>query len=67
MKGMSTKNEIISKFNMHGMSSRVSLLKFYFYEMKVRFKNGQNIIYLVLLFFIKILNLFRNKVIRIFS
>ena len=68
MKGMSTKkNEIISKFNMYGMSSRVSFLKFYYYEMKVRFKNGQNIIYLVLLFFLKILNLFRNKAIRIFS
>ena len=63
--GISTKKtEVIAKFDMNGMSSKISLIKFYYLEMKVRFKNGQNLIYLFLLFILKILNLLRNKLLR---
>ena len=47
-KGMSTKkNEVFGKFNMHGMSSKVPFYKSYYYEMKIRYNNGQNLIYLI--------------------
>ena len=60
-KGMNTKkNEIIGKFNMEGISSKVPFYKFYFYEMKIRYDNGQNLIYLFFLYLIKILNKIRN-------
>ena len=46
-KGMNTKkNEVVGKFNMEGISSKVPFYKFYFYEMKIRYDNGQNLIYL---------------------
>tara|TARA_Y100000816_G_scaffold292615_1_gene289124 strand:- start:8270 stop:9004 length:735 start_codon:yes stop_codon:yes gene_type:complete len=61
-KGMSTKkNEIIAKFDMHGMSTKISIFKSYYYEMKVRFKNGQNVIFLTFLYFLRVLNYFRNR------
>ena len=60
-RGMSTKkNEVVGKFNMEGISSKVPFYKFYFYEMKIRYNNGQNLIYLVFLYPIKILNKIRN-------
>ena len=60
-KGMNTKkNEIVGKFNMEGISSKVPFYKFYFYEMKIRYDNGQNLIYLFFLYLIKILNKIRN-------
>lgn len=60
-KGMSTKkNEVFGKFNMHGISSKVPFYKFYYYEMKIRYDNGQNLIYLIFLYPIKILNKIRN-------
>ena len=40
---------------------KLPFYKHYFYEMKVRFNNGQNIIYLMVLYVVKILNKFRNK------
>ena len=59
---MSTKkNEIIAKFDMHGMSTKISIFKSYYYEMKVRFKNGQNVIFLTFLYFLRVLNYFRNR------
>ncbi len=61
-KGMCTKkNEVIAKFDMHGMSSKISIFKSYYYEMKVRLKNGQNLIYLIFLYILKVLNYFRNR------
>ena len=60
-KGMNTKkNEVVGKFNMEGISSKVPFYKFYFYEMKIRYDNGQNLIYLFFLYLIKILNKIRN-------
>ena len=60
-KGMSTKkNEVFGKFNMHGMSSKVPFYKSYYYEMKIRYNNGQKLIYLIFLYPIKILNKLRN-------
>ena len=64
---MSTKkNEVIAKFDMNGMSSKIPLIKFYYLEMKVRLKNGQNLIYLFFLFILKILNKLKNKLFRFF-
>ena len=61
LKGMNTKkNEVFGKFNMHGISSKVPFYKFYYYEMKIRYDNGQNLIYLIFLYPIKILNKIRN-------
>ena len=61
-KGMCTKkNEVIAKFDMHGMSSKIPIFKSYYYEMKVRFKNGQNFMFLIFLYLLKILNYFRNR------
>ena len=51
---------------MNGMSSKIPLIKFYYLEMKVRLKNGQNLIYLFFLFILKILNLLKNKLFRFF-
>jgi glycosyltransferase involved in cell wall biosynthesis len=62
MKGISTKkNEVLGKFDMNGLSTRVSTLRLYYQEMKIRFFNGQNFFLLFFLFFIKILNKLRNK------
>ena len=55
------KNEVIAKFDMHGMSSKIPIFKSYYYEMKVRFKNGQNFMFLIFLYLLKILNYFRNR------
>jgi len=61
-KGMSTKkSEVIGKFNMKGMSSKIPFYKFYFYEMKIRLDNDQNLFYLIILYIIKILNKLGNK------
>ena len=65
-KGMSTKkNEVFGKFNLHGMSSKVPFYKSYYYEMKIRYNNGQKLIYLIFLYPIKILNKIRNLLIPI--
>ena len=39
-----------AKFDLGGISSKISFCKTYFYEMKIRYKNGQNIIYLIVLY-----------------
>ena len=60
-KGMNTKkNEVFGKFDMHGISSKVPFYKSYFFEMKIRYDNGQNLVYLFFLYQIKILNKIRN-------
>lgn len=59
MKGIATKRtEVFGKFNLSGLSSKVSFLELYYYEMIVRYKNGQFFFYLFVLFFLKILNKF---------
>lgn len=61
LKGMNTKKkEVFGKFNMFGISSKVPFYKSYYYEMKIRYDNGQNLIYLIFLYPIKILNKIRN-------
>jgi len=61
LKGVATKREeVIGKFDMRGISSKISKIAFYYYEMKVRYKNGQNFFYLLILFNLKVLNLIRN-------
>ncbi|MBD1140980.1 glycosyltransferase [Pelagibacterales bacterium SAG-MED39] len=60
-KGMNTrKNQVFGKFDMQGISSKIPFYKFYYYEMKIRYNNGQNLIYLIFLYPIKILNKIRN-------
>lgn len=60
-KGIVTnKNYVFGKFDMNGLSSNIPFYLTYFYEMRVRYKNGQNIIFLFFLYIIKILNKFRN-------
>jgi len=63
MKGTSTKKkEVLGKFDLNGISSRVSFFKTYIYEMKIRYDNDQNIIFLFFLFLIKLLNKLRNVI-----
>ena len=54
------KRYVFGNFDMHGYSSKIPFYLSYFYEMKIRHKNKQNIIYLFFLYLIKILNKFRN-------
>jgi len=61
MKGTSTKkNEVMGKFDMSGLSSRQSFLKTLFFEIIIRYRNGQNFLFLFFLFFLKIFNKLRN-------
>ncbi len=67
-RGMVTKkNEIIGKFDLYGMSSKVPFYKSYYIEMKIRFNNGQNFLYLLVLYFVKILNKLFNEIINFFN
>ena len=60
-KGIVTKrNYVFGKFDMNGLSSKIPFYLTYFYEMKVRYKNGQNVIFLFFLYCVKILNKFIN-------
>ena len=58
------KNEVFGKFDMSGISSKIPIYKTYFYEMKIRFKNGQNLFYIFFLYCIKILNKFYRVIIN---
>jgi glycosyltransferase involved in cell wall biosynthesis len=50
MFGMPTKKkEVLGKFNLYGLSSRIPFIINLYYEMLVRLKNGQNIFYLIIL------------------
>ena len=59
------KNEVFAKFDLGGISSKINFFKTYFYEMKIRYKNGQNVIYLIILYLLKIINKFINQFTRI--
>jgi len=66
MKGINTnKKEILGKFDMNGLSSKINIFKFYYQEVKIRYNNGQNFSFLVILFIIKILNFLKNKILKI--
>ena len=62
MKGMSTKkNEIFGKFNVHGISSKLSFIKYTILdESKIRIKNKQNLLFVFCLGIVAII----YKVIR---
>ncbi len=62
MKGMSTKkNEIFGKFNIYGISSRLNFIKYTILEeSKIRFKNKQNLLFIICLGIVAII----YKVIR---
>jgi glycosyltransferase involved in cell wall biosynthesis len=60
------KNEVLGKFDMNGLSSKINILSFYYQEIKIRYDNGQNFLFLILLLIIKILNFLRNKFIKLF-
>ena len=58
------RNEIVGFFRPGGISENVSLLKKIFLEFKIRFKNGQNLIFLILLLSLTLINIFRNYIIN---
>lgn len=59
--GMSSKSgEITGKFDLNGMSNKLPFYKKYFYESLVRYKNKQNIIYIIILYVANFFNYFRN-------
>ena len=61
LKGLPTKkNEVLGSFDVQGLSSKEPFYKMYFYEMLVRYKNGQNFLYLIFLFILKIINKLKN-------
>ena len=61
LKGLPTKkSEVLGSFDVHGISSKEPFYKMYFYEMLVRYKNGQNFLYLIFLFILKIANKLKN-------
>ena len=61
LKGLPTKkNEVLGSFDVQGISSEEPFYKMYFYEMLVRYKNGQNFLYLIFLFILKIINKLKN-------
>ena len=61
------KNEIIGFFRSGGISENISQLKKTFIEFKIRFKNKQNIIVLIILFILTILNLIKNFILKKFQ
>ena len=42
---MNTKKVMLGKFDMNGLSSKINHFKFCFQEMRIRYDNGQNIMY----------------------
>jgi hypothetical protein len=63
--GMSTKkNEITGKFDLNGMSSKIPFYKKYYYESLVRYKNNQNIVFVIILYILNIVNELRNIIIK---
>lgn len=61
---IANKNEVFGKFDLSGFSSKIPFYKSYYYEMKVRYKNKQNIIYLFFLYWVKVLNKLLNLLIN---
>ena len=59
------KSEVFARFDLGGISSKINFCKTYFYEMKIRYKNGQNIIYLIILYLLKIINKIFKQIIII--
>ena len=61
LKGMATKKEeILGKFRSGGISSRLSYLDYLKENTKIRIDNGQNIIFVYLIFLARFLRNFRK-------
>lgn len=56
------KSEIIGFFRSGGISENISKLRKIFIEFKIRYKNGQNFLFLFFLFNLTILNLIKNSI-----
>jgi hypothetical protein len=62
----SKKNESLGTFRPGGMSEKLHWIKILLIESKIRIKNNQNFIFVILLFLLNLLNRFKYKVIGIF-
>ena len=62
----SKKNESLGTFRPGGMSEKLPWIKILLIESKIRIKNNQNFIFVILLFLLNLLNRFKYKVIGIF-
>ena len=61
MKGISTKkHEILGKFRQGGLSSRIKYLDFLKENSKIRINNGQNILFVYLIFILRLIRNFKN-------
>ena len=56
------KSEVIGFFRSGGISENISKLRKIFIEFKIRYKNGQNFLFLFFLFNLTILNLIKNSI-----
>ena len=62
--GSSTKkNEVFGKFNMHGISSKVSFIKKNYEEIRIRLSNGENFLKVFSVFFVYLNYFFFKKII----
>ena len=60
------KKEVIGFFRPGGLSEKISITKKLFYEFKIRYKNNQNIFYLILLLHLTLLNIIKNLILKFF-
>ena len=65
LKGIATKkNEVVGVFRRGGFSSTIPYRKMFIEELKIRYDNGQNILFLLILGIYKILNYWKKKIIK---
>jgi glycosyltransferase involved in cell wall biosynthesis len=65
LKGIATKkNEVVGVFRRGGFSSTILYRKMFIEELKIRYDNGQNILFLLILGIYKILNYWKKKIIK---
>ena len=61
MKGVATKKEeILGKFRQGGLSSRIRYLDFLRENNKIRINNGQNTLFVYLIFILRLIRNFKN-------
>ena len=56
------KNQVFGKFDLRGYSSTVPFYKSYYYESIIRYKNGQNLFFVIVLFLLRVLNKVYNYI-----
>ncbi|MDA7779237.1 glycosyltransferase [Candidatus Pelagibacter sp.] len=65
LKGIATKkNEVVGVFRRGGFSSTIPYRKMFIEDLKIRYDNGQNILFLLILGIYKILNYWKKKIIK---